>query len=192
MRTGIFVFPDAELLDFCGPYEVFSAANIACDMPLFEVFTFASNTLPVKSINGLKVVPDFDLKTLPVPEILILPGGEGSRRVIADEHLMMEINRLISEASYVFSVCSGARILAKGGWLKKQKFTTHHLVFEDVQRLEPTARARPYNRFTDNGKILTSAGVSAGIDVSLYLLEKIHGREVAEKTARYMEYEVKK
>ncbi len=192
MRIGIFLFPEAELLDFCGPYEVFSAANIACEKPLFEVFTFAYDTLPVKSINGLKTVPDFDMKTLPVPEILVLPGGEGSRKVIADEEVMSGLNRLISDAKYVFSVCSGARILAKAGWLEKKKFTTHHLVFDDVQKLEPTARARPYNRFTDNGKILTSAGVSAGMDLSLYLTEKIHGSEVAEKTARYMEYEIKK
>ena len=188
IRTGIFLFPDAELLDFCGPYEVFTAANLSGGRQLFDVFAFAETAGPVNSINGMQVIPDMDIDAVTPPEILVLPGGNGSRKVIDNPGLLETLHRLIEASTHTFSVCSGARILAKLGWLAGQKFTTHHLVFDDVQRLAPTARVRPNNRFTDNGKILTAAGVSAGIDLSLHMVEKLAGADTARLTARYMEY----
>ncbi len=188
MRTvAIFLFPDVETLDFCGPLEAFSAANLATGREYFKVLTFAAAS-PVRSINGLSVNPDFDIASVPQPDILVIPGGSGSRRAAEDATVLAAIERLRAGSEYAFSVCSGARIPAALGWLDDKPFTTHHLVFDDVLRLASSALPCPDKRFVDNGAILTSAGVAAGIDLSLYLIEKIHGRELAESAARYMEY----
>ena len=188
LKIAIFIFPDVETLDFCGPLEVFTAANIACEKNFFQVYTFAENHEPIKTINGLRVIPDYDLTDVPRPDILIIPGGNGTRDLIENTRVLDALQHLYDSSQYTFSVCSGARIPAVSGWLDGKKFTTHHSVFDDVQKLAPNAYLSPNSRFTDNGKILTSAGVAAGIDLSLYLLQKIHGTEVAQKTARYMEY----
>lgn len=191
LKIGIFLFPDIETLDFCGPLEVFTAANIATGENHFDVYTFAESTAPVKTINGLSVNPDFDMESVPTPDILVLPGGDGTKAVIANPGLLQKLNALQEQTRHTFSVCSGARIPAVLGLLDGKKFTTHHSVFEDILKLAPKARVRPNNRYTDNGKILTSAGVAAGIDLSFYLLEKLKGKEVMDITARYMEYPVK-
>ena len=188
LKIAIFIFPDVETLDFCGPLEVFTAANIACEKDFFQVYTFAEYPEPIKTINGLRVIPDYNISDVPQPDILIIPGGNGTRALIENPEVLNALQLLFDDTKYTFSVCSGARIPAVLGWLDGKKFTTHHSVFDDVQKLAPKARIRPNNRYTDNGKILTSAGVAAGIDLSFYLLEKIHGTEVAQKTARYMEY----
>ncbi len=191
LKIAIFLFPDIETLDFCGPLEVFTAANIATGDNHFEVYTFGENTMPMKTINGLSVNPDFNIDTVPQPDILVLPGGDGTKAVIANPGLLKKLNTLQEQTLHTFSVCSGARIPAVLGLLDGKKFTTHHSVFEDILKLAPRARVRPNNRYTDNGKILTSAGVAAGIDLSFYLLEKLKGKEVMDKTARYMEYPLK-
>lgn len=188
LKIAIFIFPDVETLDFCGPLEVFTAANIACEKEFFHVYTFAEIPDPVKTINGLKVIPDYDISGVPQPDILIIPGGNGTRALIENTRILTALQQLHDASEYTFSVCSGARIPAVLGWLDGKNFTTHHSVFDEVQKLAPKARSSPHARFTDNGKILTSAGVAAGIDLSFYLLQKIHGPEVAQKTARYMEY----
>ena len=188
LKIAIFIFPDVETLDFCGPLEVFTAANIACEKDFFQVYTFAEYPEPIKTINGLRVIPDYDISDVPQPDILIIPGGNGTRAMIENPEVLDALQQLYDGSEYTFSVCSGARIPAVLGWLDGKKFTTHHSVFDDVQKLAPKAILSPHDRFTDNGKILTSAGVAAGIDLSFYLLEKIQGAEVAQKTARYMEY----
>jgi transcriptional regulator GlxA family with amidase domain len=188
LKIAIFIFPDVETLDFCGPLEVFTAANIACEKEFFHVYTFAENPESVKTINGLKVIPDYDISDVPQPDILIIPGGNGTRAMIENSKVLDALQQLYDGSEFTFSVCSGARIPAVLGWLDDKIFTTHHSIFDDVQKLAPKAHMRPNNRFTDNGKILTSAGVAAGIDLSFYLLQKIQGTEVAEKTAQYMEY----
>lgn len=191
IKIAIFLFPEIETLDFCGPLEVFTAANIATGKNHFDVYTFGENTMPITTINGLSVNPDFDIDTVPQPDILVLPGGDGTKAVISNPLLLQKLNVLQEQTRFTFSVCSGARIPAVLGLLDEKKFTTHHSVFDDILKLAPKARARPDNRYIDNGKILTSAGVTAGIDLSFYLLEKLKGKEVMEKTARYMEYPVK-
>jgi transcriptional regulator GlxA family with amidase domain len=188
-NVGIYIFPDIETLDFCGPLEVFSAACIACDSQLFSVYTFADNDLnEVKTINGLRVIPDYSLEIVPQPDILIWPGGNGSRRVIENKQVMQKLQHLYQLSTYTFSVCSGARIPAILNLLDGKEYCTHHSVYEDIQHLAPTAIPSKHKRFADNGKLLTSAGVAAGIDLSFHLLEKVAGRDVAEKTAQYMEY----
>jgi len=188
LNVGILVFDKIELLDFCGPYEVFTACNMACEKAFFNTFIFSSGSTIIKSINGMQVIPDFTIENMPQPDILVLPGGEGSKAVIADNRLMDGIKRLVENCSFVFSVCSGARILAKAGLLEGLEYTTHHSVFENLAQLSPSGIARPGKRYTDNGKILTAAGVSAGIDLSLYLIKTLFGESLAKETAHYMEY----
>jgi transcriptional regulator GlxA family with amidase domain len=187
-RVGIYIYPDVETLDFCGPLEVFSASCLASDQQLFSVYTFADNLSDVKTINGLRVIPDYSLETVPPPDILVLPGGNGSRNVIKNEQALQKLEQMYHLSIYTFSVCSGARIPAVLNLLDGKTYCTHHSVYDDIQNLAPTAIPSKQNRFVDNGKLLTSAGVAAGIDLSFYLLEKIAGHDVAEKTARYMEY----
>jgi transcriptional regulator GlxA family with amidase domain len=188
LNVAIFIFPDIETLDFCGPLEVFSAANLATAKDLFNVYTFARELKPLKTINGLQVIPEYDFNQLPHPDILIIPGGEGTKAVINQKETLQALNDLSNQSGYTFSVCSGARILAVMGLMEDKEFTTHHSVFEDVGKLAPTATPRQGERFTDNGKILTAAGVAAGIDLALHLLEKVTDRQTALATSAYMEY----
>lgn len=188
MNIGIFIFPDIETLDFSGPLEVFSAANLSTGVEHFHVYTFSHVYGNFKTINGLMVHPEFSLDNVPQPDVLVWPGGEGTKAVIANEGLMHKLRELYNGSQYAFSVCSGARIPAVLGLLDGQTFTTHHLVFDDILKLAPKARIQPDCRFTDNGKMLTAAGVSAGIDLSLYMIEKLKGPDLARLTAKYIEW----
>ena len=190
MKTiGILLFDDAELLDFAGPYEVFSVANELNDFRLFNIFTLSETGQAIRSVHGLKVLPDYSIHDCPVIDILVIPGGEGSRKVIGNAALMDWIKATYDKTEITFSVCSGARVLAKLGLLDNKEFTTHHLVIEDVLGLTSGGRVDPAKRFVDNGRIMTSAGISAGIDLALHIVGKLHGRQAREKTSAYMEYE---
>lgn len=189
MRTiGILLFDDVELLDFAGPYEVFSVTDELNDHKLFNIFTISETGEKIKAINGLSVLPDYSVKNCPAVDILVLPGGDGSKQVINNPYLMKWIFEKNEKSKITFSVCSGARILAKLGLLDNKKFTTHHKVIDDVLEIAPEAIIKKKKRFVDNGKIMTSAGISAGIDLSLYIVEKLYGSSVKERTMVYMEY----
>lgn len=188
LKVAILLFDEVEVLDFAGPFEVFSVTAQLSGYSYLEVKTVAKTKSLIRAKNGLKVMPDLAIDALNQVDILILPGGDGSKAVIQDEELLEWIDQLIENAQTVFTVCSGARILAKLGWLQGQRFSTHHEVFDDVLVLEPSAVPDKTARFVDNGKFMTAAGVAAGIDLSLHVVEKYFGDEVKKKTARYMEY----
>ncbi len=189
MRTiGIFIFDDVELLDFAGPYEVFSVSDELNDHKLFNIFTISETGGIVKSVNGLKVLPDYSIDNCPAIDILVIPGGEGTKKVIINLKLLKWIFASYEKSQITFSVCSGARIPAKLGLLDNLAFVTHHEVIADVLEIAPRAIINTEKRYIDNGKIMTSAGISAGIDLSLYIVEKLHGRSVKERTISYMEY----
>jgi transcriptional regulator GlxA family with amidase domain len=185
---AILLFEDVEVLDFAGPFEVFSVTAQLSGYHSLEVKTVAKTKSLIRAKNGLQVIPDLEIAELRAVDILVLPGGDGSKTVIQDTELMEWIGQMAKNAQTVFSVCSGARILAKLGFLKGQHFTTHHEVFEDILAIEPTALTDKNPRFVDNGKFMTAAGVAAGIDLSLHVVEKYFGKRVKERTARYMEY----
>ncbi len=188
ISIGILLFDDVELLDFAGPYEVFSVTNELNNYQLFNIFTVSENGKMIKTINGLKVLTDFSINDCPAIDILAIPGGDGTKKVIANSSLMKWIFKSINMSEITFSVCSGARILAKLGLLDNKKFTTHHEVIEDVLKIAPEAVFKKNKRFIDNGKIMTSAGISAGIDLSFYIVEKLFGSSVKERSRIYMEY----
>lgn len=190
MRTVlILLFDDVEVLDFAGPFEVFAVASELYDHALFDVRTVARELRPVRAVNGLSVNPDLALADAPQADVLIVPGGAGSRVAMRDKVTVGWVRDQAYAAEKVLSVCSGARILAAADLLDGLTITTHHEVLPEMPDYAPGAICLDEVRFTDNGHILTSAGISAGIDLSLYVVGQLCGSAVAEKTARYMEYD---
>lgn len=186
-RLAILLFDDAEVLDFCGPFEVFSVAKEARDTPAFDVYTVAEST-PILARNGLSINPDHTLSSCPAPDILLIPGGVGTRRLIQNESLVHWIGATASDAQLVLSVCTGALLLAKAGLLNGLQVTTHHDAFDLLRALEPSSTVLEGRRFVDNGRIITSAGIAAGIDMSLHVVARLLGAKVARATAKHMEY----
>jgi transcriptional regulator GlxA family with amidase domain len=187
-NVGIYIFEKVEVLDFAGPFEVFSVASELHDHTLFNVFTFAEKPEIIKAVNGLQVKPDYDFTNCPDIDILCIPGGNGTRAEIAKQSVLNWFREKQTTTELTFSVCSGAMLLAKLALLDGLTITTHHEVIPDLEKLAPSAVIDYNARFTDNGDIFTAGGISAGIDLSLYLVEKLQGKKVADTTRIYMEY----
>ncbi len=187
-NVGIFLFNDIELLDFAGPYEVFSVTSELNEHQLFKVFTISSDGAEIKSVNGLRVVPDFSFADHPPIDILVIPGGVGTRAEINKPEVLEWINKTCKNSQITMSVCSGARILGILGFLDHLESITHHEVVEHLKEIAPNTIINQSKRFTDNKNIMTSGGISAGIDLSLHIVKKIHGEAIVNKTIRYMEY----
>ncbi|MEM9986394.1 MAG: DJ-1/PfpI family protein [Bacteroidota bacterium] len=187
-RLGIFLFNEVEVLDFAGPFEVFAVADQIHDYQHFEVFTFAQSREPIRAVNGLSVNPDYAISEVSELDILLVPGGDGSKALLQDQELMDLLAELQSKAELTASICSGARVLAKWGLLDGKPYCTHHAVYADLAKLAPSGVPKPDLRFTGGEGVYTAAGIAAGIDLSLHLVGLLKGEEVAETTARYMEY----
>ena len=186
--VGILLFDDVELLDFAGPYEVFSVAAHLAGLKILDVFTVSESKSPIKTYNGLKCLPDYDFSDVPPVSILIIPGGEGSKKVIENPNYTNWTQKVNDTSLVTASVCSGARILAFLKLLDNFRATTHAEVFEELQKSAPHTTWLPEERFVDNGKIMTAGGVSAGIDLSLHIVQKLFGARLADKVIEYMEY----
>jgi transcriptional regulator GlxA family with amidase domain len=187
-NTAILLFDDVEVLDFAGPFEVFSVTDELSDYQRLNVYTVAREIRPITTRNGLSINPGYTIENAPEPKILIVPGGEGTRAVMGQGEMFSWIVQCAQNSEKVLSICSGALLLAKAGLLKGLKATTHHQVFDTLESMAPETKIIKGQRFVDNGKIITSAGISAGIDMSLYVIEQLFGSEVADATADYMEY----
>lgn len=184
----ILLFDDAEVLDFCGPFEVFSVTGELSDDSVFRVHTVAEKS-PITARNGLSVNPDHSsLADVPKPDILLVPGGVGAGKQLPNEPLIEWIQQTASEAEMVLSVCTGSLLLGKAGLLDGLGATTHHSAFDRLRDVAPACTVHEDRRFVDNGKIVTSAGIAAGIDMSLHVVAKLLGEDVAASTAAYMEY----
>ena len=188
-QLGILIFDDVEVLDFAGPFEVFSVANQLSGYTLLEVHTFSHTTLPIKAKNGLQVVPDHSISSLPTLDYVVLPGGDGTKKVVQNTSIIEEIKQRVLSSEWTMTVCSGSRILGKAGFLEQKPYCTHHEVYESIQELVPSALPQPDLRYiqTDD-RLWTAAGISAGIDLALHLTEVTFGKELALATAIYMEY----
>ncbi|CAM2008895.1 DJ-1/PfpI family protein [Acanthopleuribacter pedis] len=189
-RIGVLLFEDVELLDFAGPLEVFSVAHRIDPRAVAAPVTIADRA-PVRTFNGLLVHPDFLWDEAPYPEILLLPGGRGVYRELENPPFLDWISSRGQDADHVMSVCNGALFLAKTKLADGDRLTTHHTDFEKLRTLAGTNTVVEDARVTDNGKIITAAGVSAGIDMSLYFLQKKLGSAFALDVARYLEYDWK-
>ena len=182
------VFDDAEVLDVAGPYEVFSIAGRRHDLFPFQVSLVAQHAGPVTLRNGFVVQPHFTFADAPPAEILIVPGGAGTRRVLHNAELLEWIRQTGADAELVLSVCTGALLLGAAGLLDGLGATTHHSSIALLREVAPKARVQEGERFVDNGRIVVAAGVAAGIDMSLHVVERLLGPELAEEAAMYMEY----
>jgi len=195
-NTGIVVFDDVEVLDFAGPFEVFSrtrlvggvASRRSDEHAPFRVFTVGVREGTVSAIGGLKVTPDFSLVHAPPIDLLVVPGGFGTRALLNDVATIDFIRQRAPAAKIVASVCTGALLLAKTGLLRGKRATTHWAALDELAKVDPEVRVERDVRWVDEGAIITSGGVASGIDMAFYLVEKRHGREVADETAHYIEY----
>lgn len=189
-KLAILIFDDVEVLDFCGPFEVFAVTRQPETMTeLFNVYIVAEQNRPVIARNGLSVNPHYSIDDCPKPDILLVPGGRGTRALVHNAKVVEWIRQQAQEVELLLSVCTGSLVLAKAGLLKGLSATTYHTSFAELRAIEADATLCPGERYIDNGRIITSAGISAGIDMSLYVVAKLHGEEQAQWTANHMEYE---
>jgi transcriptional regulator GlxA family with amidase domain len=194
-NVGIFIFDDVEVLDFAGPFEVFSrtrlvpgaASRRSDESAPFTVFTVARTADAVTAIGGLRIIPNYAWETAPDVDILVVPGGFGTRGLLNDEPTLAWIRTAAAKASLVTSVCTGALLLAQNGMLHGRRATTHWAAHELLTSIDPTIQLQRDVRVVVD-TIVTSAGVSAGIDMSFAVVEQLHGPEVARETAHYIEY----
>lgn len=194
VRTvGILIFDDVEVLDFAGPFEVFSVARLPGqdkdDERLFRVLTIAEHSGLVTCRGGLFVQPHTTMDGNPPLDILVIPGGQGTRRERHNSRVLDWISRQNEETELTMSVCTGALLLAERGLLNGRQATTHWGALDLLRQDYPAVTVVAGQRWVDEGHILTSAGISAGIDLSLHVVARLHGIEAAVWTARRMEYE---
>jgi transcriptional regulator GlxA family with amidase domain len=189
-NVAMLIFDEVEVLDFCGPFEVFGVAGLRStgERP-FYVYTIAEKSEPVSARNGLSINPNFTLADCPQPDILLVPGGWGTRRVIHNEALVNWVREQAGRVELVLSVCTGALVLAKAGLLEGLSATTHFQALNELRDLAPNTTLCLDQRYVDNGQVVLSAGISAGIDMSLYVVARLLGEEQANETARYMQYD---
>jgi transcriptional regulator GlxA family with amidase domain len=190
---GILIFDDVEVLDFCGPFEVFSMARPvrehSDESRLFTVVTVAEQDRIVTCRGGLLVKPHATIENHPPLDILVVPGGQGARRERHNQRLLDWIVQQDQHTNLTTSVCTGAFLLAERGLLDHHRATTHWNSIEWMRNMYPNVEIVADERVIDEGHIITSAGVSAGIDMSLHVVSRLFSIDVAKWTARRMEYD---
>ena len=193
-NVGIFIFDYVEVLDFAGPYEVFSSARITKNSTssiqnepkAFNVFTLSEKKKYITASGGLKVKSEFILKNCPALDILIVPGGIGTRKLLENKKILNWL-KLKQNVDIVASVCTGSLLLAKAGLLEKKKATTHWGAIKLLKKISPSTKVIKRNKYVFD-KYYTSAGVATGIDMSLHIIENVYGKIIAKNTAKYIEY----
>jgi transcriptional regulator GlxA family with amidase domain len=179
-NVAILIFNQVQIIDSMGPYEVFGQAR-------YTVYTVAATAQPITTAMGQVLVPRYTFATAPKTDILVVPGGE-VEGVMNDPTVIRWIRDQSKPAEVVLSVCTGAFLLARAGLLEGLTATTFHSALDMLRYLAPHTKVVGNQRFVDNGKIVTSAGLSAGLDASLHVVAKLQGKPRAEEIARHMEY----
>ena len=192
-RVGILVFPDVEVLDFCGPFEVFSATRLDEERRReepspFEVLLVAEAPGPVVATGGLRVTPDCTLDACPPLDVLVVPGGWGTRRELGNERLLGWIRAQAGEVETLASVCTGSMLLGQAGLLDGRRATTHWRSLDWMRASFPAVTVEDRLHVVEDGAVITSAGISAGIDLALGVVARYFGEAVGRATARHMEY----
>jgi len=181
MTICFYLQDGVEVLDFAGPMEVFAYAG-------FRVFTVSKTKAPIITQGILKLMPDYSIDDAPPADIMAFFGGNAGPPSM-DTSVMTWIKGRKSSTSYFFSVCTGAFIIGRAGLLDSLTATTFHASIESLRKALPNTKVLSDVRFVDNGKVITTAGISAGIDGALHLVSKLKGEEVAKEVAAYMEYD---
>lgn len=193
LNVAILVFDDVEALDFAGPYEVFTTASRVlartqpAQAPLFNVCCVARLVSPVRARAGLRILPDQDFANTPATDLLVVPGGVVDGALACPETLAW-IRHVSATAQITASVCTGAFLLAASGVLTQGRVTTHWEDVADLRQRHPALQVVDGVRWVDEGGPVTSAGISAGIDMCLHLVARTGGMELAERTARQMDF----
>lgn len=177
------------MLDFAGPFEVFGVTGRRGDATPFNVVTVAERPGVILARNGLAVTPTYSFADCPQPDVLVVPGGYGTRREMHNESVVDWIRTQSARAEVILSVCTGALLLARAGLLAGLEVTTHHTALDLLAETAPDAIVRADQRFIDNERIVTAAGISAGIDAALHVVGRLLGEAHARETAAYMEYD---
>jgi transcriptional regulator GlxA family with amidase domain len=197
-NVAIFIFDDVEVLDFAGPFEIFSVCGLRSGgQKPFNVYTVAEKQ-NIRARNNLLITANYLLHNCPQPDIILIPGGGGmhpdgtpfgSRKEMHNEILLNWVREQNKKIELLLSVCTGSLILAKAGLLEGLSATTHWKAVEAMQAAAPNTKLFPEKRWVDNGRIILSAGVSAGIDMSLHVISKLLGKEAADENAQYIQYD---
>jgi transcriptional regulator GlxA family with amidase domain len=186
ITTGIVLFDGVEELDFVGPWEVFTVARRWQEED--RVVTIAQTPRPVTCAKGLRVLPDHGFADAPRLDVLLVPGGQGTRREVANPVLMDWLRATAARCVWITSVCTGALLLHEAGCTRGRRVTTHWGFVEALRaRGDVTVLEGP--RYVRDGNLLTAAGISAGIDMALWLVGQIHGVELARAVQRQMQYD---
>ncbi|MEO8753746.1 MAG: DJ-1/PfpI family protein [Casimicrobiaceae bacterium] len=192
-RVGIVIFPDVEVLDFCGPFEVFSVARLddarrrETASP-FEVLLVAERAEPLLTTGGMRVTPHHTLTSCPRLDLLLVPGGWGTRAEADNRPLIDWIAARGAAVETLTSVCTGSFLLAQAGLLGGRRATTHWRSLQRMRETYPSVSVVTDRHWVEDGNLVTSAGISAGIDMSLRVVARYYGDRVARETARHMEY----
>jgi transcriptional regulator GlxA family with amidase domain len=186
MNVGIVIFEDVEELDFVGPWEVFTMAEkhvggVTCS-------TIAETNAVVRAAKGLRVLPDHTFETAPPLDVILVPGGQGTRRQMKNPRLVDFVRTRAESARYATSVCTGALVLHAAGLLTGKRATTHWAAVPELEALGEVTVMR-HVRYVRDGKVVTAAGVSAGIDMALWLVGQLWDPDTARRVQRRMEYD---
>ena len=188
LRIGILIFDDAEELDFVGPYEVFTMAK-QLKQDGTEVLLVAERDAPVTCAKGMRVLPHVTTANSGKLDILLVPGGQGTRREVDNQELLAWIAETAKTATWITSVCTGAMLLTAAGPAKGKRVTTHWGYVEALRARKEAAEVLENFRYVQDGNVVTSAGVSAGIDMALWLVGQVHAIPFARGVQRAMEYD---
>ena len=188
-NVAVVVYENAQPLDWTGPYEVYNDAarfGAVGGEPAFNVYVVSKTGAPL-NLQGLTVTPKYSIADAPKPDIVMFPGGP-SNNITNDAEFFAWADKVSREAEIAQSVCTGAFVLGKAGLLDGLEVTTFHGAIEGLQRAYPRTAVKTGRRFVDNGHVVTTAGISAGIDGSLHVVARLLGRRIADQVANYMEY----
>ena len=189
LTVGICLFDEVEVLDFAGPFEVFSLAENEQGEKLFNVIVISQNNV-IKARNGLTVLADYNLTNHPKIDVLVIPGGYGAEQIEIHNTVLLEwIKQQSNQVSILLSICTGVFLLAKIGLLDNLKATTHWMDVAQIQKDYPKIEVVTNQRYVDNGKIITSGGISSGIHARLYTVAKLSKIAMANETAKRMEFD---
>ncbi|WP_321449417.1 DJ-1/PfpI family protein [uncultured Cohaesibacter sp.] len=193
MKIGILIFEDVEELDFVGPWEVFTMTNAVSiakgEEPLFEMALIAPDVEPVTCAKGMRVLPDKTMADTDGLDVILVPGGQGTRREVNNPAIINWIAEIGQGAQWVTSVCTGSLLLTAAGLTKGKKITTHHGAVDLVKARPEKPDVRGEYRYVRDGNLVTSAGVSAGIDMSLWLVGEWYGPDFARAVQKAMQYD---
>jgi transcriptional regulator GlxA family with amidase domain len=183
--TGLLIFDDAEELDFVGPWEVFTMVRHI--LPDQRVITIAPTHEPIRAAKGMRIIPDHSFADAPDLDVVLVPGGIGTRREVDNPVLIDWLRKAGAHCTWVTSVCTGSLLLHEAGFTKGRRITTHWGFVSALR--ERGADVLERVRYVRDGNLVTAAGVSAGIDMALWLVGQIHGVTVARQVQRAMEYD---